>query len=369
MNRRTDWTPIQWAEFACDTLMAQYVPEELPPAYRWHYHQGVFLCGMEEVLEHSGDERYEQYIKRYVDKLIDAEGNFYFARDELDAIQPGLLLFRLAEKYKGDQRYSIAARKLRHLFDTLNQTSEGGYWHKDKYPYNMWLDGLYMGGVFALKYANRYNDPELRDFVFLQERLMRRHMRDEQTGLLYHAWDESKKMPWANQETGCSPEFWARSLGWYGLALSQFLDELPESDPRIKQWEQALQQFVQAILPYQDAKTGLWYQVVDKGEREDNWLETSGSCLFVYAIAKAYQRGLVEDEALAVAKKGYLGLLDAVIDEQDQFVLPHICIGTSAGDYENYVTRPTSENDLHGVGAFVLASVELEKILASVPSK
>lgn len=100
MNRRTDWTPIQWAEFACDTLMAQYVPEELPPAYRWHYHQGVFLCGMEEVLEHSGDERYEQYIKRYVDKLIDAEGNFYFARDELDAIQPGLLLFRLAEKYK-----------------------------------------------------------------------------------------------------------------------------------------------------------------------------------------------------------------------------------------------------------------------------
>jgi len=366
MNRRTDWSPIQWAEFACETLMARYLPEELPPAYRWHYHQGVFLCGMEEVLARTGNARYEQYIKRYVDKLIDAEGNFYYARDELDAIQPGLLLFRLAVQYQNDKRYSVAAHKLRHLFHTLNRTSEGGFWHKDKYPYNMWLDGLYMGGVFALKYANAYNDPKLRDLVFLQERLMHKHMRDEQTGLLYHAWDESKQMAWANQDTGCSPEFWARSLGWYGLAISQFLDELPATDPRVKHWEQALQQFVEAILPYQDASTGLWYQVVDKIDREDNWLETSGSSLFVYSIAKAYQRGLVAEETLEAAKRGYQGLIDAIIDGHDQFVMPHICIGTSAGDYENYVTRPTSENDLHGVGAFILASVEMEKVHTAV---
>ena len=112
--------------------------------------------------------------------------------------------------------------------DTLNRTSEGGFWHKDKYPYNMWLDGLYMAGVFALKYANQYGEVQLRDMVLHQEKLMRKYMKDERTGLLYHAWDESRRMPWADPETGCSPEFWGRSLGWYGLALSQFIDLLPE---------------------------------------------------------------------------------------------------------------------------------------------
>lgn len=362
MNSYANWTPIQWAHAACQSLMTRYLPEELPPANRWHYHQGVFLCGMEQVLLASGDERYNTYIKRYVDKLVDEHGNLYFARDELDAIQPGLLLFRLAEENPNDNRYAVAAKKLRYLFDTLNRTSDGGFWHKDKYAYNMWLDGLYMGGVFALKYANAYEEPKLRDMVYLQEQLMHKHMHDDVTGLLYHAWDESKQMPWADAETGCSPEFWARSLGWYGLAISQFIDELSANDERVKVWEQRLTNFVNSLLPYQDKNSGLWYQVVDKGMLEDNWLETSGTSLFVYAIAKAYKRGLVGEEALKAAKHGYQGLIDTIKFEDEQFVLPKICIGTSAGDYQNYVTRPTSENDLHGVGAFILASVVMEGI-------
>lgn len=385
-DRRIDWSALDWAEAACQSLMKRYAPEELPPAHRWHYHQGVFLCGMEQVLLRTGKQHYHQYIKRYVDQLIDAQGNFNFARDELDAIQPGLLLFRLIDQHPDDQRYAKAAHKLRHLFHTLNQTSEGGFWHKDKYPYNMWLDGLYMGGVFALKYANHFQEPALRDMVFLQEELMRKHMRDEQTGLLYHAWDERKRMPWADAKTGCSPEFWSRSLGWYGLALSQFLDELPSSTEmsggsskvsgvrkiseeettnkidatfdQVKQLEHALVQFIHALLPHQDRVTGLWYQVVDKGHREDNWLETSGTCLFIYTIAKAYERGLVGKDEYEAARRGYQGLLD-MIAQHEHFILPDICIGTSAGDYENYVTRPTSENDLHGVGAFILASVAM----------
>lgn len=365
MERQLNGSPLDWAESACQSLMKLYLPEELPPAHRWHYHQGVFLCGMEQVLSRTGRECYDQYIKRYIDQLIDEEGNFYFARDELDAIQPGLLLFRLAKQYPEDERYAKATQKLRFLFETINRTSEGGFWHKDKYPYNMWLDGLYMGGVFALKYANAFNEPELRDMVFLQEQLMRKHMRDENTGLLYHAWDESKQMPWANKETGCSPEFWARSLGWYGFAISQFLDELPVIDSRMKQLEQVLSDFIEALLPYQDQATGLWYQVVDKGDLEDNWLETSGTCLFVYTIAKAYQRGIIGEEAMEAANKGYQGLLET-IQCDEQFILPKICIGTSAGDYQNYVTRPTSVNDLHGVGAFVLASVEMEKIQSCI---
>jgi unsaturated rhamnogalacturonyl hydrolase len=360
-NGGEERTPIGWAEAACEAIMSEYAPGELPPAHRWHYHQGVFLCGMEMLLEETGDERYEAYIRGYADDLIDEFGNLVFARDELDAIQAGLLLFRLHRR-TGLDKYRIAAGKLRSLFDTLNRTSEGGFWHKDKYPYQMWLDGLYMGGVFALKYANAYGDEGLRGMALLQERLMRRHMRDEATGLLFHAWDESRRMPWADAATGCSPELWGRSLGWYGLALSQFIDLLPAHMPERNELMEAQRDFLLALLRYQD-ESGLWYQVVDKGGRPDNWLETSCTCLFVYALASAVRQGVLGAEHAEAALRAYRGLLARVReDAKGRFVLPDICIGTSAGDYENYVTRPTSSNDLHGVGAFVMACVELHKL-------
>lgn len=120
-------------------------------------------------------------------------------------------------------------KKLRGLFETLNQTEEGGFWHKDKYPYQMWLDGLYMGGPFALKYARAFNEPELYDKVILEEKLMRKHTKDCRTGLYYHAWDEKRQMPWADPVSGCSPEFWGRSIGWYALALSDMIELLPQA--------------------------------------------------------------------------------------------------------------------------------------------
>lgn len=360
--------PLQWAEAICASLMDAYAPGELPPAHRWHYHQGVFLRGMEMLAARTGDARYDAYIQGYVDDLVDEHGNFYYARDELDAIQAGQLLFRAHER-TGDARYRVAAGKLRRLFDTLNRTSEGGFWHKDKYPYQMWLDGLYMGGVFALQYANAYGEEGLRDMALRQERLMRSHMRDPRTGLLYHAWDESRSMPWADPRTGCSPEFWGRSLGWYGLALAEFLELLPRDWPGYEALAEAQRDFVSAILRYQDPASGLWFQVVDKGHLPDNWLETSCSCLFVYAIAKSVRQGIIGTEALDAARRGYAGLVARLReDEQGRLVLPDICIGTSAGDYDNYATRPTSNNDLHGVGAFVMASVELDGMLGETGS-
>jgi unsaturated rhamnogalacturonyl hydrolase len=313
-----------------------------------------------EKLQEAGEElQYDRYIQEYVDELVDDYGNFYFARDELDAIQAGLLLFRL-EKRTGLRKYRIAADKLRALYATLNRTSEGGFWHKDKYPGQMWLDGLYMGGVFALKYAAAYGDDSLIGMAIHQERLMRKAMRDERTGLLFHAWDETRRMSWADARTGCSPELWGRALGWYGLAVAEFLDLLPCGHPDRTELEGVQKAFIHALIRYQDEKSGLWYQVVDKGHLLDNWLETSCSSLFVYAIAKAVQQNVVERDCLGAALKGYEGLVGKlIVDDQGGVVLPDICIGTSAGDYENYVTRPTSRNDLHGVGAFVMACAAL----------
>lgn len=353
-------TPLQWAQTACDSLMAKFTPQELPPANRWHYHQGVFLFSMIRLWERTGEERYYQYVKAYVDHLIDANGNFYFARDELDAIQAGVLLFPLYRR-TGEQKYKVAASKLRNLFGTLNLTSEGGYWHKDKYPNQMWLDGLYMGGVFAVNFAAEFGESIWFDKVLHQESLMRKHMKDAKSGLLYHAWDESRKAPWANPETGCSPEFWGRSVGWYGMAVTDILQVLPADWKGRDQLVNAVRDLVDGLVRCQDKESGLWYQVLNKGDQPDNWPETSCTALFVYTIAKAVVNGYLDKRYIASAKKGFEGLLNKIYIDKDGFlVMPDICIGTSAGDYQNYVTRPTSMNDLHGVGAFILGCLELE---------
>ncbi|KQL41786.1 glycosyl hydrolase family 88 [Bacillus sp. FJAT-25509] len=354
---------LSMAEKASRTVMKTFSPKELPPANVWHYHQGVFLYGMQRVWEITQNQEYFEYLKSYIDNLLDSEGNFLFERDQLDSIQVGILLFPLMKATK-DQRYRKAADKLRHLYDTLNKTKEGGFWHKDKYPYQMWLDGLFMAGPFALMYQNATNEQGLDDMVLYQEKLMRVNMKDENSGLFYHAYDESKRMPWANPETGCSPEFWGRSVGWYGTALIDILDLLSKNHSGRVELIESLQSLIKSIVSFQDEKTGLWYQIVDKGNQEDNWLESSCSSLFVYTIARAVEQGYVGKEYIETAIKGYKGLLNEMIEvDGDSLTMKGICIGTSAGVYDYYVSRPVSENDLHGVGAFILASVALVKMI------
>ncbi|WP_431800476.1 glycoside hydrolase family 88/105 protein [Halobacillus andaensis] len=356
-------TPLDWGKAACDSLMAAFEPSELPPDGRWHYHQGVFLESMRQLRTIVGGGEYLNYIKAYVDHNIDENGNFLWNRKELDAIQAGLLLFELDEKYE-DTRYRKAAKKLRNMFPTLNTTSDGGFWHKDGYPYQMWLDGLYMGGVFSMNYAKAYNEPELLDMVLEQERLMRKHTLDEETGLYHHAWDESRVQQWADSETGKSPEFWGRAIGWYGITYNEILDFLPENHESRQELTSALMNLIESLVKYQDPDHGLWYQVVNKGERSDNWIETSCSALFVYTIARAIRNGVVDESYKEQAIKGYRGLLERMqFNEDGHFIMPEICIGTGVGDYEHYINRPKTENDLHGVGSFVLASIEMQHLL------
>lgn len=356
-------TPLDWGMAASDSLMTTYTPAQLPPENRWHYHQGVFLYSVLQLQEIVERDDYFEYIKGYVDNLIDEQGNFYFNREELDAIQAGLLLFTL-DKKTNDPRYRIAATKLKNMFPTLNRTSDGGYWHKDKYPYQMWLDGLYMGGVFAMNYGKVYNEPELLEMVLEQERLMRKHTKDETTGLYYHAWDEARKQPWADTETGRSPEFWGRAMGWYGITFNEILAFLPEGHSSRPELVEALQNFVEALIKFQDRDTGMWYQVVNKGDDINNWLETSCSALFVYTIARGINDGHVDENLKEYAVKGFQGLLNKMeFTDDGKFVMPDICIGTGVGDYQHYLNRPTCENDLHGVGSFILACIEMQKLL------
>lgn len=352
---------LEWAEAASFSLMNQYEPNKLPPENRWHYHQGVFLCGMLDVWNETKKQEYFDYVKEYVDKLVDEDGNVLFRRSELDAIQPGLLLLPLYEETK-DKRYKIAATKLRNLLNTLNKTSEGGFWHKDNYPYQMWLDGLYMTGPFAIQYGQMFQEPELTDLIMHQEELMRKYTKDEKTGLYFHGWDEKKQQPWAT-EKGHAPEIWGRALGWYAMVIVNFIEMLPASHPKRNKLIHVIRDLFESLRNYQDEETGIWYQVVNKGYLEDNWLESSSSSLFVYAMAKAVNKEYVDQEYLEVARRAYEGIIknNIIFDENNNLILTGISIGTSIGIYDYYIGRETSHNDLHGVGAFILASIQMQQ--------
>lgn len=357
----TTWGPLDWAEAGCEALMAKYEPEQLPPGW-FHYHQGVFLSGMEKLWRATGKDKYYQYIKGWVDSHVQPDGTIEKMKaDEVDDIQPGILLYTLYEQ-SGDERYKKALDRLVPLFLSWKSNKEGGFWHKGHLPNQMWLDGLYMAGPIAVRYAKEFGHSEYYDLLARQAILMERHCKDEATGLFYHGWDESKQAPWADPETGLAPEFWGRAIGWYPVALLEMLDDLPDDHRDKPELVRILQELLTALPKYQDAASGLWYQVVDKGDRPDNWLESSCTALYVQAIAKAVRKGYLGAEALDAAWKGYQGVIDTLkFDENGHVVIGGICIGTGIGDYAHYIARPTSENDLHGAGAFVLMCVEMSK--------
>ncbi|UUZ90233.1 glycoside hydrolase family 88 protein [Paenibacillus sp. P25] len=351
--------PITWARRACDSIMAKYTPAEPPPAGRWHYHQGVFLQGMEKLWRATGDQKYFQYIKDYVDLYIGENGEIE-VKDHLDDIMPGQLLLML-DAETGERKYRLAAEFLRGLLNTWKTTSDGGFWHKDIYPNQMWLDGIYMEGPFAMRYGVQYHEPSLFDVIVKQALLMYQHTKDEKTGLLYHAWDDSRKAVWADPETGRSPEFWGRSVGWYGFALCEILDLLPRDHAVRDQLITIVKDLAASIRSFQDKESGLWYQVIDKGDRPDNWLELSCSTLFVFTLAKACREGYTDEASGEAAKRGYEGVLNRVsFTEEGALVIPDICIGTGVGDYPHYIARERKTNDLHGVATFVHMCMEME---------
>lgn len=352
------YTPLQWGEKFADTIMAKFEPEMLPPV-GFHYHQGVFLLGMEKCWRQNQQDKYYQYIKSWVDSLVDEEGIVKICNtDNLDDIQSSILLFNLYEK-SGDGRYKKALFNLIPLFKNWRTNEEGGFWHKKTNPNQMWLDGLFMAGPVAVKFGRTFHDPVYFDMMAFQAILMEKRTKDEKTGLLYHGWDPTKEAAWADPVTGRAPEFWGRAIGWYPIAILEMLDDLPADHQDRSKLIEILQNLLKSLVKFQD-KSGLWYQVVDKGDRPDNWLETSCSSMFVYAIAKAVRMGHLSNEYLKFAWKGYEGIIQTLkFDENGGIIISDICTGTPIGDYAHYIARPRADNDLHGAGAFLFMCAEM----------
>lgn len=338
---------------------------------RWTYEYGVVLQGIEKVWLSTGDGRYFQFIQKGMDNFVNPDGTirtYSEAEYNIDNILPGrtlLLLYKVTQQ----EKYHKAATLLREQLKNHPRTSEGGFWHKKIYPSQMWLDGLYMGEPFYAEYAATFHEDDAFNDIAKQFVLMETHSRDAKTGLLYHGWDESKKQRWADPVTGRSPNFWNRAMGWYGMALVDTLDFFPPNNLRRAELIAILNRFAKAVASYQDQKTGLWYEVLDKGTEKGNYLEASGSCMFVYALAKGVRNGYLPATYLTVAQKGYKGVLDRFVktDAGGQTSLEGtVSVGGLGGNpyrdgsYQYYLSEKIVTNDPKGIGALMLASNEME---------
>lgn len=340
---------------------------------RWNYEQGVVLKGMEGVWRNTMDTAYLSYIRHVLDPFITPDGKirtYKYGDFTLDNINTGrslLLLF----KETGDTKYARAADLLREQLRNQPRTSEGGFWHKKTYPGQMWLDGLYMAEPFYAEYAALHHEDTAFNDIARQFIVMEQHARDPKTGLLYHGWDESRKEKWSNPETGCSPSFWSRSMGWYGAGLVDALDYFPENHPQRAALLDILRRYATAVQAVQDPKTGLWWDVLDFPGRDGNYLEASGSCLFVYILAKAVHRGYLPASFLAAAKKGYAGILRKFITTSagGQVSLEGTVnvggLGGNSNHYRDgsfayYMSERVVTNDPKGIGAFLLAGSAMD---------
>ncbi len=340
---------------------------------KWNYTQGLVLMAALKIWKETGDQRYYTYVKSYYDEMIDQEGNILYnykvENYNIDHIKPGINLYDLYEE-TGDERYHSALKTLRGQLKTHPRTSEGCFWHKNIYPNQVWLDGVYMNAPFYARYGKVFDEPENFDDIANQILLVEQKTLDPATGLLYHAWDESRSQQWANPQTGQSPNFWGRAMGWYAMALVDVLDYFPADHAGRLKIVQVLERLVKALIPFQDPETGLWYQVVDQGGKEGNYLEASASAMYAYAIAKAVNNHLLEPSYMSDATKAFQGILDHLItfDNNGDISLNQICgvagLGGNPyrdGSYEYYINEIIRSNDPKGVGPFMLLSMEIEK--------
>ncbi len=338
---------------------------------KWTYDMGVVLKAMEDLWYKTGDVKYFNYLQKQVDYFIKDDGTIktYKAEDyNIDNVCNGRVLMSLY-KVTNNEKYWKAATTLRNQLSKQPRTKEGGFWHKKIYPNQMWLDGLYMGEPFYCEYAEFTNDTAAFNDIANQFIWMEKHSRDAKTGLLYHAWDESKEQKWANKITGNAPNFWSRAMGWYATALVDVLDYFPENHPKRKELIAILNRLTIAVEKQQQKQSGLWFDVMNVTDKR-NYLEASASSQFVYAITKGVRKGYIPSTKITIAKKGFEGIKKEFIKEENGKANLHGTVKVSGlggnpyrdGSLDYYFSEPVITNDPKGLGVFMAAAVEMEML-------
>ena len=380
-------TPLEWSRRLADSEMKRlgtsYDAGGSNPRARWDYSPGVLALGFVRLGEETKNNAYIAYGTRMVASHVNADGTIKGYKKEdynIDNIPPGKVLLAALARGEKNNAYTKAAQMLRDQMRTHPRTSEGGFWHKKRYPHQMWLDGLYMASPYLAQYGGLFNEPAIFDDVAKQIIVMDRHGYDPATGLYWHAWDESHSQSWADPKTGFSPNFWSRAIGWYGMAIVDSLDYLPVSQPEIDEIVNILKRLADGVVKWQDPQSGVWWQIPNLGTKEGNYLESSGSAMFVYTLAKGVNKGyLPRERYLPAILKGYAGLIHTLVktDPSGAVRLTQVCQGAGLGymmadgktprdgSFKYYISEPIVDNDPKGTGPFIMAGLEVEKLLAT----
>lgn len=309
-------------------------------------------------------------MEAYMDRMVKEDGSiprYDMEKYNIDYINPARNLIILYKK-TGEEKYKKALGQFITQMENHPKTESGGYWHKKRYPWQIWLDGVYMGMPFLTMYAKEFDAPKWYDVATHEIKLVYEKTRDPETGLLYHAWDESKEQKWADPETGLSPHFWSRAMGWYVMAIVDVLDYLPEDHPDRDDLVGILKNTLDALLKVRDEESGVWYQVLDQGGREGNYLEGSGTAMYIYAMAKGVNKGYLNEKYLEVANEAFNDMVNTFIIEDGLISMVNICgscgLGGTPyrdGSYEYYTTEKIVKNDCKGVAPFIMAAIELDR--------
>ena len=337
---------------------------------KWAY--DVAFLGMAIDQLGNVDPKYSKYLDDWVNYFVHPDGSvtdYNMTEYNLDRIFPGRDIITVYKR-NPDPKYKIALDNFIEQLKTHPKTKSGGYWHKSIYPNQMWLDGIFMASTYMAEYAKVFNDPQWFDVATSQTKLIYGKTLDTSTGLLMHAWDESRTQKWCDPVTGQSHYPWSRAMGWYTLAIIDILDYLPENHPDRKELIKILQSTCDALLKVRDPKSGIWYQVLNQGGREGNYLEGSGTAMYTYVFAKGARLGYLDKKYRKIANSAFNGILKELItvDKNGMVTMHNICGGCGLGGnpyrdgtYEYYVNEKRFDNDTKGVAPFILAAIELNR--------
>ncbi len=342
-----------------------------PP--HWNYIDGCMITALMAASEITGEKKYADFAERFIDYYVQEDGSIIgYSMDKfnLDDINEGRVLFDLY-KITGKEKYKKAIMMLHEQIEKQPRTETGNFWHKKIYPDQIWLDGLYMAQVFYTRYQKEFGGKDYSDTVN-QFKNVRKLMFDENKKLYYHGCDCSKSAFWADKETGCSKNFWLRAIGWFCISLIDNIDYIDDENAR-KELCAIFAEAIDGISQYADPETGMYWQVVDCGGREGNYLETSGSSMIAYAMMKGARLGVIDKKYAAMGKKTFDGICEKYlrITDDGELNLGGICLVAGLGPednprrdgtYEYYVSEPVVDNDAKGVAPLVLSYMEIKRM-------
>ncbi len=342
------------------------------PAH-WNYIDGCMLGALLSLSQITGDPMFANFVERFADAFVQEDGTIRTydpAKFNLDDINEGRVLFPIWHR-TGQGKYALAARNLARQLEDQPRTAEGNYWHKLIYPNQVWLDGIYMAQPFRALYERELGQRNYEDIV-RQIETVRARMFDPQKGLYYHGYDASRSVFWADPVSGCSKNVWLRAVGWFATALADLLEIVDEPEA-LARLTPIFTELMANIARYADRDTGMYYQVVDQGGREGNYLETSGSSMIAYAMLKGARLGVLPKDYARLGKKTFDGIIRRYLKaEGEQVELGGICLVAGLGPADNlrrdgsyayYISEPVVKNDAKGVAPFIMCYTEVIRAL------